>query len=77
MAVYKWEELVFVHSSLGSQERKRRGENIILRGNILAAVANKLQEEGHRGGGGGRVTEVILGGIWPFLFPITSPPSIP
>lgn len=76
MVVYKWEKLVFVHSSLGSQERKRRGENIILRGNILAAVANKLQEEGHQGGGG-RVTEVILGGIWPFLFPITSPPSIP
>lgn len=65
---------MFVHRSLGSRERKQRGENIILRGNILAVVANKLQKEGHQGGG--RVTEVILGGIWPFLFSITSPPSI-
>lgn len=73
MVVYKWEKLVFVHRTLGSQERKHRGENI-LRGNILAVVANKLQKEAHRGEG--RVTELILGGIWPFLFSITSPPSI-
>lgn len=60
MAVYKREKLMFVHRSLGSTERKHRGENIILRGNILAVVANKLQEEGRRGGG--RVTEVISKG---------------
>lgn len=45
MVAYKREK--FVHRPLDSQERKYRGENIILCGSILVAGGKKLREEGH------------------------------
>lgn len=46
MVVYKREKLVFVHRSLGSWERKYRGENIILCGSILAVGGKQTTRGG-------------------------------
>lgn len=48
MVAYKREKLVFVHRSLGSWERKYKGENIILCGSILAVGGKQTPRGGTR-----------------------------